>query len=71
MIPLLRQFMGPPKSGLTINPKILYTKISDKMAHANSADPDQIGSQGAVWLRSTLFAIPLSILINTGIKSKI
>ena len=40
MIPLLRPSLGLPKSGLTINPKILYTKISDKMAHANSTDPD-------------------------------
>ena len=27
--------------------KILYTKISDKMAYAKNADPDQI--EGAVW----------------------
>ena len=40
-------------------PKILYTRISDKMAYANSADPDQTAPEGAVWSRSTLFAIPL------------
>ena len=27
-------------------PKILYTKVSDKMAYTNSADPDQIESDG-------------------------
>ena len=27
-------------------PKILYTKISDKMAYANTADPDQIAPEG-------------------------
>ena len=39
-------------------PKILHTKIIDKMAYANSADPDQTGPEGAVWSRSTLFVIP-------------
>ena len=29
-------------------PKILNTKVSDKMIHANSADPDQTASEGAV-----------------------
>ena len=29
-------------------PKILNTKVSDKMAYANSADPDQIAHDGAV-----------------------
>ena len=33
-------------------------KVSDKMAYANSADPDQTAAKGG----STLFAIPLSIL---------
>ena len=42
-------------------PKIPYTKVSDKMAYANSADPDQTAPEGAVWSGSTLFAIPLSI----------
>ena len=42
-------------------PKISYTKVSDKMAYANSADPDQIAPEGAVWSWSTLFAIPLII----------
>ena len=39
-------------------PKILYTKVSHKMAYANSADPDQTAPEGAVWSGSTLFAIP-------------
>ena len=38
-----------------------YPKMSDKMAHANSADPDQTAPEGAVWSGSALFAIPLSI----------
>ena len=29
-------------------PKILYTKLSDKRAYANSADPDQTAPLGAV-----------------------
>ena len=29
-------------------PKISYTKVADKMAYANSADPDQVSSEGAV-----------------------
>ena len=41
-------------------PKILYNKSSDKMAYANSVDPDQ--SALSVWSGYTLFAIPLSIL---------
>ena len=28
-------------------PKILYTKVSDKMAYADSVDPDQTASEGA------------------------
>ena len=38
-------------------PKISNTKVSNKMAYANSADPE-----GAVWSGSTLFARPLCIL---------
>ena len=30
------------------------------MDYANSADPDQTASEGAVWSGCTLFAIPLS-----------
>ena len=45
-------------------PNISYTKVSDKMADANSADPDQTAPKGAVWSGSTLFAIPQSILRN-------
>ena len=46
-------------------PKILYTKVANKMAYANSVDPDQTAPG------STLFAIPPSILRNNCIKSKI
>ena len=52
-------------------PKNSNTKVSDKMTYANSADPDQTAPEGAVWSGSTLFAIPLSILRNSCIKSKI
>ena len=31
-----------------ICPKILNTKVSDKMTYANSADPDQTAPEGAV-----------------------
>ena len=43
-------------------PKISYTLVSDKIAYANSADPDQTAPEGAVCSGFTLFAIPLSIL---------
>ena len=36
--------------------------MSDKMAYANCADTDQTAPEGEVWSRSTMFAIPLSIL---------
>ena len=49
-------------------PKILYTKVSDKIAYANSADPNQ--TAGAVWLGSTLFATPLGILRNNCKKKR-
>ena len=52
-------------------PKIWYTKVSDKMAYANSVDLDQTAPSGAVWSGSSLFAIPLSIFGNNCIKSKI
>ena len=42
-------------------PKISYTKVSYKMAYANSAIPDQTAPEGALWSGSTLFAILLSI----------
>ena len=42
-------------------PKNSNTKASDKMTYANSVDPDQTAPEGAVWSRSTLFAIPLNI----------
>ena len=29
-------------------PKILHTKVANKMAYANSADPDQTAPEGAV-----------------------
>ena len=43
-------------------PKIWYTKISDKMTHASSADPDQTAPEGAFWSGSTPIAVPLSVL---------
>ena len=46
-------------------PKFSYTICSDKVAYANSVDPDQI-DQGLHF-----FAIPLGILRNNCIKSKI
>ena len=39
--------------------EVLYTKVSDKMTYAYSANPDQTTPEGAVWSVSTLFAIPL------------
>ena len=52
-------------------PKIMNIKMSDKMAYANSAGPDQTAPEGAVWSGSTMFAIPLSVLRNCCIKSKV
>ena len=52
-------------------PKILHTKVADKMAYANSADPDQTAPSGVVWSGSKLFAIPLSIQRYNCINSKI
>ena len=52
-------------------PKIYYTKVANKMAYANNADPDQTALSGAVWSGSTLFASSLCILRNSCIKSKI
>ena len=52
-------------------PKISYTEVTDKMAYANNADPDQTAPKGAVWSGSTLFAISFSILRNNCIESKI
>ena len=48
-----------------------YIKVADQMAYVNSADPDQTAHEGAVWSGAALFAIPLSILRNNCIKSKI
>ena len=42
----------------------------DKILYANSVDPDQTDSEGAVGSRSTLFAIPVSILRNNCTKIK-
>ena len=49
-------------------PKISYTKVSDKMTCANSADSDQTAPE--VWSGSALFAIPLSSLRKNYVKSK-
>ena len=54
------------KDGHLKSPKISYTKVADKMAYANSADPDD----REIWSGSILFAIPLSFLRNNCIKSK-
>ena len=43
-------------------PKILNTKVCNKMPYADSADPDQTAPEGVIWSGSSLFAIPLSIL---------
>ena len=51
--------------------KISYTKVADRMAYSNSAEPDQIAPEGAFRSGSTLFAIPLGILRNKCIISKI
>ena len=40
-------------------PKISNIKVSDKMANANNADPEQTAPEEAVWSGSTLFAILL------------
>ena len=37
-----------PHYGKYMYPKILSTKIPDKMAYTNSADPDQTAPEGAV-----------------------
>ena len=58
------------KMVLSYCPKISYTKVSNKMAYANSTDPDQTAPEGAVWSGSTLFAIPLCILRNNCTKSR-
>ena len=52
-------------------PKISHTKVSDKIAYADSADLDQTAPEGAVRSGSTVLAIPLSILRNNCIKSDI
>ena len=41
---------------------ICITNFSDKIAYANSGDPDQTAPLGAVWSGSTLFVIPPSFL---------
>ena len=50
--------------------KISYTKVSDKIAYANSVELDQTAPSGAVWSGSTLFAISLSLLRNSFTKVK-
>ena len=51
-------------------PKLSYSKVANKMAYANSVDPDEPAPEGAVWAGSTLFAFPLSILRNNCMKRK-
>ena len=50
--------------------KFLYTKVSDKMEYANSADADQAAPLGAAWSGCTLFAIPQHILRKAKFKTK-
>ena len=45
--------------------------MSDKIAYANGADPDQTAPQGAVWSGSTQFAIPQGILRKNIKKQKL
>ena len=52
-------------------PKILYTKAYDGMPYANIADLDQTAPFRAVWSGSKLLSIPLCILRNNHIRSKI
>ena len=53
-------------------PKISHTKVSDKMTQScKQCRPKSDCSCGAVWSKSTVFAIPLSIFRNNCIKSKI
>ena len=40
--------MSQSNQGLTVNVLISYAKVSDKMAYANSVDPDQTAPEGAV-----------------------
>ena len=68
LVTLLQHFSHVIKFGKC--PKLLYTKVSDKMAYANSVDPNQTAPSEAVWSGSTMFAIPLSILRYNCIKSK-
>ena len=53
-----------------VNVLISYTKVSDKLAYAINADPDQTASEGAIWSGPALFTIPLSILWNNWIKKQ-
>ena len=52
-------------------PNISYTKVSEKMAYANSVDPDQTAPEGAVWSGSTLFAIPLGMHKEQNLAKKV
>ena len=45
--------------------KISYTKVSDKMAYANSADPDQTAPEILNILQT--FAQNLYFILNTGL----
>ena len=51
-------------------PKIMYTKGSDKMSYANSADPDQISPEGAVWSGATQYVIQWSIALKAEFREK-
>ena len=49
----------------------VFSKDSDKMAYANSVDPDQTAPEGAVWSGSKLFAIPRKNFRNNCIKANV
>ena len=51
----------------------MFSKVSDKVAYANSVDQDQTAPapSGAVWSEFTLFATPLRILRNNCIQTKV
>ena len=52
-------------------PIISFTKVSDKMAYANGADPDQILKEQSDQGLHCLAFHSLSIIGNNGIKSNI
>ena len=60
----MNMYILKPASHYGKCPKISYTKLFDKMAYANSEDPDQTNPEWAIWSGCILFAIPLNISWN-------